>query len=183
MEPVEWAPLAISFIDSYHTSGHAPFKHSFSTRAVGTACCPIACGLCCIWSTVFRLLCCPIQCFNHGPAGACDENGCTKCCDASILECCSTYDKKNDLPPLTIPRILTPENKKAILDVLARLKRVFAEVPDIKSNVEVPKNYDSVHYTLTNEIVFPMLSLSGNYTCNLPANVMDFIASVESSLS
>lgn len=171
IEPAKWAPLAIKYINAYEKTGKVPMKYSVVDQAVGIACFPIFCGVCVGWSTVFRILACPIQCACRGPWYACSNNGCTVCSDFMIASCCDEYEKKARLPPLKVPRILTPENMKAILSVVDRIESLFTT-----------ETFSGIHYTLADNIVKPIAPLADFNGQLSPSRVPGILASIKTRL-
>ena len=147
-EPVIVVPLILKYIDVYEATGKPPYKHSLLDRTVGYACFPFCCGLCCVWSTLFRVVGCPFQCATNGAGFMCSNNGCTDCSDMMIGQCCNQFDKKVELPVFSVPKDLTPDNKKALLDLIAKLETLFSNKDG---------KYSIVHYDLTEKIVLPMV--------------------------
>ena len=64
-----------------------PKKMNIANRIGGFVLCPLACGICCCWSTTWRFIACPFQCIGNGCAYACSDNGCTTMTDKCISEC------------------------------------------------------------------------------------------------
>lgn len=86
-----WDQMVIDDIDSIMKNG-APIQrkvHGTAARLSHYLAMPICCGICCVWSATFRLLCCPLQCISNGPGYMCSNNGCTECTD----ECLAQYVK------------------------------------------------------------------------------------------
>lgn len=171
-EPTEWAPIILSYVDSFEKNGSPPYQYSLKDRAVGGACCPLVCGLCCIWSTLWRGACCVCQCYRGEPI--CSGNGCTTFCDLCVFTCVESLTKAFVLPTLVIPRILTPQDQRAFLDVVARLQKTFTNLPD--------GHYSTMHYKLAIDVVMPMMSLVGDGRVPVPADVMAILAKIKTKL-
>jgi hypothetical protein len=91
-----------------------------------------------------------------------------------LIECVKTYDRKATVPPLTIPRILTPENTKALLDVVSSLENAFSNLPG--------GNFKSIHYDMTTHIVGPLLPLDGGARLLFPSDVLEVLARLKIKL-
>jgi hypothetical protein len=64
---------------------------------------PLAAAPCCLWSTLLRCVCCPVQCMRHGSdccAFACSDNVCTAHTDTAII---AMFDGVNGLRALPAP--------------------------------------------------------------------------------
>ena len=74
------------------------YKHSCKARCFGTTCCCLTCcSPCLIWSTVFRVLCLPVDCMMGRPCGG---NNCTKTSDIALSAVCAGWHERNKSPAL-----------------------------------------------------------------------------------
>lgn len=74
----------------------------------------ITCLPCITWSVLLRIFACPFQCFSHGPAYMCADNGCTQVTDGCVgVQYNQVYSKKV-LPNLPSKNTLTPEERQML---------------------------------------------------------------------
>lgn len=121
------------------------------------------CGICVAWSTLWRILCCPIQCVGHGPSFMLSNNGCTDATDSCVKQYVAEVNTKATLCKLSdvLSRPSTPEERQEFIHVLTSLKKAFTD------NTMV---YTIAHYQLCTKIV---TSLAG--TAVLPAEAVGSI--------
>ena len=92
--PAPWDVMVIEDIDSIVATG-VPIKRKLKCRASRLShylAMPLCCGLCCVWSTAWRFICCPYQCACNGAGYICSNNNCTDGTD----ECLAAYVKEVD---------------------------------------------------------------------------------------
>lgn len=98
----------------------APHKQNIFNRVGGYVCCPVWCGACCLWSTVFRFFACPFQCICNGPPFLCSNNHCTTVTDSCIESYLSNLDERQ-----RIPRLDEIDTTGASQEGLSRLEAVL----------------------------------------------------------
>jgi len=147
-----------------------PKKHPLTTRICGFVCCVPLCGACVAWSTLWRILCCPIQCLGHGPSFMLSNNACTKTTDACVGKYVNEFNAMGTLVKLSDALLepSAPIMRQAFITVLTALKDTFANT----------KEYKMVHYDICDQVLAP---LSGVPV--LPANAITTIDDMIKALS
>jgi len=122
-----------------------PKKYNSLNRITGNTCIPIYCAPCCLWSTIWRCICCPYQICVRGFPYMCSDNDCTTCTDMCIDQ---YHQELNATFRISIkePNIIKDkENQEKLNKVLSDLLKFF--------NVS---NYSKIHYQAS-EILFGTL--------------------------
>lgn len=116
-----WLDYVKLSIDKIAIAGNPGYKYSATHRCMGKALClPLCCSPCFVWSTLWRIFCCPVSCFRgYGPLS---NNGCTDLTDACISNFYNQMDGKNTLELISA----TPESDlyQAIDYALYKIKTV-----------------------------------------------------------
>ena len=134
-------------LDAVKRTGIAPRSISHATRVTMMACCPIACGACCMWSTLCRVVACPVQCCVNGCAFACSNNGCTAPTDAAISTYWKAFDGRMELQELRLDDFETRDELTALMFTLDEL---LIEFKDARTACT------SMHYALAEVLVRPL---------------------------
>ena len=134
-------------LDAVKRTGSAPRAISQATRVTLMACCPIACGACCMWSTLCRVVACPVQCCVNGCAFACSNNGCTAPTDSAISTYWKAIDGRMQLQELHLDAFETRDELSALLFTLDELLREFKDVRTACTRT---------HYALAEVLVRPL---------------------------
>ena len=117
-----------------------PYKETVFTRKSSIALSPLLCGLCCCWSVLWRILCCPLSCASE--QGIYSQNILTQKSDNVIK---TYFDKNNERIVLcTMPSI-----KDATVNELNELIIILTDLIKI---YKVP-TYTKEYYILTDSIV------------------------------
>lgn len=133
----QWAHELHGIVQHARDKGEYPKVASAGARAGACMCCTVYCAPCFLWSTLWRLLCCPCQCVARGPMYMISDNGCTKCSDSCISVAATTIDAQRVMPPLAVaPNVMTADEKAAVRAVLEELLALFA---DESINIDVKK--------------------------------------------
>lgn len=144
-------------IQSVERTGGAPYAISPMRRVVYTACCPIACGACCFWSTLCRVLACPFQCACNGCAFACSNNACTDPSDAMLGAYWRSLHARVQLQTLSLGAFDSQDDLDALLSVIDEIIVTFRDADGI---------YTRAHYALAEAVVRP---LTGEALGSMPA--------------
>jgi hypothetical protein len=88
---VTWLDQFQQEVDRLATGQASRKQYGGVARTVGTyVCMPITCMPCLLWSTVMRVLCCPVSCMRgYGPLS---NNGCTSMTDSCVKDCYNGYN-------------------------------------------------------------------------------------------
>lgn len=113
---------------------------------------PISCSPCFLWSTIWRVIVCPVQCCAKGSEFACSNNGCTDPSDNCISKCFSVADA-NIEPNILIMNDTTVDHnmvlsiiKNNVSDFSISVYNKYSLYDYVKQYVE--KQLDTVTYSL-----------------------------------
>lgn len=133
----EWISRLQSTIAHFKEHGVPMSQYSKPTRVIGMGTIPLVCIPCVIWSMFWRVVCCPVMCFNKGAGFVCSDNGCTGASDICISTCYTQINAPAKLGPLPSPHDITMVEEEAIGMALRELRTIF----DIDQ-------YSPMHYKL-----------------------------------
>jgi len=128
--------LFLADIDSILKTGTPIIRKRYSTpsRILNyTVCFPIGCLPCLVWSTTWRLLACPFQCFVNGPGFMCSNNGCTNGTDGAIGACITMIEEN------VKPNEVLAANNEVENEIKMNLFRVVLEKlndPNIEAKIK-----------------------------------------------
>lgn len=135
-----WLSQLKDILGAYRNNMALPSKYSPMSRAVQySVIFPVCCSTCILWSTVWRLMCCPIVTYVHGPAYMCSNNGCTEVTDRCIQVYANDMNAIKTMP--TIPDRWNEEEKRELNVLLGQLEFIFKN----KQNVYTRREYDLAH--------------------------------------
>ena len=159
-DPAAYAAGVLRITESIMTTGDLPHAHSVARRTSSWACMPFCCGLCCFWSTCWRIVACPIMCVCKGAGFACSNNGCTTLTDALLHEYVDAVNKREDAVC-----VLTPGDvSQSLLDAIGVVEGHFRDA--------TTAGFTSKHRTLAKAVVAPLCrfnktsSNDNNYCCS-----------------
>ena len=134
-----------------------PKKLPAGSRACGLLLCVPLCGPCFVWSVLWRVLCCPVQCAFRGPGAFLSNNNCTDATDSCIERYVGEVNAPAKVAALgpALSRPSTPETREEFVQVLQSLRKTFEE-----------RTITVAHYALCAKVVSP---LSGGQVLLLPA--------------
>jgi hypothetical protein len=134
-----WITKLEFIVNTYKQTGKAPYKMSTINRVTSLTCFPVWCGVCLVWSSVWRVVCCPFQCFCNGVYYSCSNNACTDGTDQCITKYVKTV---NELIKLEcIPERVSSNTAARLLLIIAYLETVFA-------TTRFDYKYNEHHYDL-----------------------------------
>lgn len=131
-----WLDQLEAYLDVYNNKGGFPMRHNTIIRSLNWCALPILCAPCCIWSTMWRLMCCPFVCFAKGAGYMCSDNGCTSITDKCMVAYVEDTTALKRMPPL--PQTWTELQKIRLETLLCQLERIF----------KIVNAYDKIHYKL-----------------------------------
>lgn len=121
-----WVVRLETIVAAFQATGEPPARGSPLTRTVNYACTPVFCFPCIVWSTLWRLLCCPIQCCSKGPGFILSNNGCTDGSDKCIGMYIDEVSKSLSLGPT--PRGgIDPRLHARVAAALDTVEHIFAQ--------------------------------------------------------
>lgn len=121
-----------------------PRVHGAAKRASLWCLCPVGCGLCCVWSSLLRLIACPVQCLFIGPGYACSNNGCTNTTDECIVKCVKEINKPTEFIVFDIVKASKEDLAAAAYLAIQLLKQFECTV------------FNKKHYVLCEFVVRPL---------------------------
>lgn len=145
-------------------------------KICGWTMCPLACGACCLWSTIWRVLACPCVCAMHGPGACCSNNGCTDGTDDCICACVTELERT----PLKLGRFTGQASTESTDDLVKTIEKVLC-----KFQKKTDEAYTIVHYTLFDTIVVPLVESfceNENVSGSGPANADELLKRVLAKL-
>lgn len=132
----EWLKQLEGYIEMYNHKRKFPMRHNALVRSVNWCALPVICAPCCIWSTMWRIMCCPFMCLVKGPSFVCSDNGCTFLTDACMARYIEDTISLNRMSPL--PQAWTTSQEE-------RLEKLLHQIDLIYNNIGT---YDKAHYKL-----------------------------------
>jgi hypothetical protein len=88
-----WIEQVRVAIDNVEANDSIPHKYNAFQRCTGRTCyLTLCCSPCVIWSTVFRILCCPVSCMQGH--NCLSNNGCTDLTDTCISKTWNVFGAK-----------------------------------------------------------------------------------------
>ena len=126
------------------------------------SCCVIACAPCCFWSSIWRVVACPMQCLFNGCGFACSNNTCTNGTDECMRHCVHEIQKPVEFAAFDVNKA-SKEDLVAVSELVAKLYLHFYGLT----------YFNRMHYTLCDVIVRP---LTGTLR-TLPGNTCDVLRS------
>jgi len=139
---INWCNYIQDDIKSIMTTGELLDRHLMSTpkRVYSVITYPICCMPCIIWSSVIRIISCPIQCCCRGPEFMCSNNIFTNSSDWCLKETCNNINMKYEKPQFYWNiNGFTKDDKLAIINLLKYIKNFF-------ENENSPKVYKVIDY-------------------------------------
>lgn len=90
----QWLKLVEEDILSIKSTGKPKihYKNSTGSRICLYTVCTPSCSLCITWSTIWRILCCPLRCCAR--KNVLETNDCTKFTDGALSDCMENIDEK-----------------------------------------------------------------------------------------
>lgn len=157
-----WKQYMMEDITSIKLSGRKAdhYKNSTGSRACLFLTCTVPCGLCVFWSSLWRVLCCPIS--------GCQDNACTAGSDKCLAGCCDSINVQTDTHKLltgyttttygslTKAIVSSDDVRAAVLDVLRAAKDVLGAT---NAQVDIGKSYSLL------DIINPIIN-DLNCKCN-----------------
>lgn len=161
----QWIDRLRTIVDGILTEGSPPHVHSTLRRGTYLACFPLSCGPCIIWSTLWRLVLCPVQCAFNGPAYMCSNSGCTNMCDDMIASYLHETSRRVSLP--IVPNGVPLEGgSDAELQELLQLVVRMEEASGPPGTSRVPSGGKSTREALATEAVSPLVG-APTWGCNM----------------
>ena len=147
-------------------TGHLPYAHGLPWRASSWTFMPCWCGLCCMWSTCWRVVACPFMCAckGRGCGYACSNNGCTDCTDSMIGSYVHTVNQREDGLHMLCPQ----DYSQRLLDAITVIESHYTGVVNFNDN----------HRTLTATVVVPMCCSNTSNINPGSANALTLLANL-----
>lgn len=179
-----WIHDCLSIVDAFDSGSRLPKKQHGGVRAAGTVACPLACGICCAWSTLARLVACPCMCVCRGPGFACSDNRCTRLTDDCVAVYWTSLHAPQKLAAMPSPDEVatsaTVQDMHAWSALSNRIHGIFYK----DGQRSAPKQCTPVHYALADALFSEtMRAVEGVRAVCLPYQVdsmicrMRFVAS------
>ena len=121
----DYAAAVLRVTASIVATGERPYVHGAVRRAASWCAMPVWCGACCIWSTFWRAVACPVMCMCKGAGFACSNNGCTDGTDACIGAYVGAIGEREALRHAA-PADASPQLLDAIAEVETHFRGVTA---------------------------------------------------------
>ena len=173
-DPAAYAARVQRITESIMTTGELPHAHGVAQRTSSWACMPFCCGLCCFWSTCWRVVACPFMCICKGAGFACSNNGCTNITDAMLHEYVNSINKREDNIGVLTPKDVSSQLLDAITEVEGHFRGVTT-------------GFTSKHHTLAKAVVAPLCRFNrtssndlNSYCCS--SNALELLAALRIQL-
>ena len=165
-----WSDQMLAMMEHIEKKLNPPFVMSSPSRICCYVACPLVCGSCCIWSTIWRIFACPFMCIANGCHSICSNNGCTNVTDA----CIDGYLKniKGVIVLQSFPKIKLNEQNVSNVSNVSNIqnKKFIDAIHKLDAIFNVTK-YGTLHYKLLEYVVEPLLQNNTATVVFLPGNV------------